>query len=77
MLVTHGHLTELRPQPYCDDCLVPLTMKPIMVKCPSYQGERRRLLGITYNTQTADTTMKKILGDHRDFNIEVVMEILE
>ena len=47
-----------------------------MIECPSYQGERCRLLGITYDIQTADAAMKKVLGDHRDFNIEVITEYL-
>ena len=28
-LATHGRLMQRRPQPFCDDCLVPLTVKHI------------------------------------------------
>ena len=40
--LTHVHLLEGNPQPYCDDCLVPLTVRHLLVECPSLVDERRR-----------------------------------
>ena len=33
--LTHGHYMERQHQPYCDDCLVPLSVKHILAECPS------------------------------------------
>ena len=33
--LTHGYLMEQNFQPYCEDCLVPLSVKHILVECPS------------------------------------------
>lgn len=38
--LTHVHLMEGNPQPYCDDCLVPLTIRHLLVECPSLEDER-------------------------------------
>lgn len=33
--LTHGYLMSREPQPFCDDCLVPLTVRHFLVECPS------------------------------------------
>ncbi|MPC62219.1 hypothetical protein E2C01_056302 [Portunus trituberculatus] len=43
----HTYLTQryLLPrdlQPYCDDCLVPLTVRDLLVECPSLTDLRHR-----------------------------------
>ena len=35
-----GFLVEGGHQPFCDDCLVPLTIKNIVIECPNYNVER-------------------------------------
>ena len=32
--LTHSFLMNGDPQPFCDDCLVPLTVRHIMIECP-------------------------------------------
>ena len=39
--LTHGYLMEQRPPPFCDDCIVPLTVRHILAECPTYNGMRR------------------------------------
>ena len=34
--LTHGHLMEGREQPYCEECIVPLTVYHIVTDCPEY-----------------------------------------
>ena len=41
-LLTHGYLMEGGRMPYCGDCLVPLSIKHVLVECPSYRDERCR-----------------------------------
>jgi hypothetical protein len=53
--LTHGHLMDRSYQPYCDDCLVPLTIKHLLIECPSLIHERIRYFN------TANPTMKTIL----------------
>ncbi|KAK3885203.1 hypothetical protein Pcinc_010547 [Petrolisthes cinctipes] len=43
-LLTHGFLMERAHPPYCDDCLVPLTVRHLIVECPSLGDLRRRHL---------------------------------
>ena len=42
--LTHGYLMNQDPPPYCLDCIVPLTVKHILLECPSY-GQHRHLFG--------------------------------
>ena len=45
--LTHGFLMEQGPPPYCDDCIVPLTVRHLLVECPSFVTERRQHFGAT------------------------------
>lgn len=42
--LTHGYLMSRGVQPYCDDCLVPLTVRHLLVECPSLGDLRTRYL---------------------------------
>ena len=75
-LLTHGHLMEGRPAPYCEDCIVPLTIKHILAECPSYHQERRRFFNIDPAMQDFDIILGYILGDRTDFNIDSIMQFL-
>ncbi len=33
--LSHGYLIFRKSQPFCDDCLVPLTVRHFLVECPS------------------------------------------
>ena len=41
---THGYLMNQDPPPYCMDCIVPLTVRHILLECPSYM-QHRHLFG--------------------------------
>ena len=43
--LTHSFLMEQGPPPYCDDCIVPLTVRHLLVECPSFMTERRQHFG--------------------------------
>ena len=55
--VTHGHLMNGGTLPYCDDCLVPQTVKHIIVECPSHNEKRTRLFG------KSNLTLQEVLID--------------
>ena len=60
--LTHGFLMEKGNVPYCQECIVPLTIKHILIECPSYAQERRRYLG-------ENPTMTTVLnGPNTDLN---------
>ena len=42
--LTHKYLMTDEPQPFCNDCLVPLTVRHLLVECPSLGDLRRRFL---------------------------------
>ena len=42
--LTHEHLLTNDPIPYCEDCIVPLTIKHLLIECPSHL-ESRDLFG--------------------------------
>ncbi|MPC73320.1 hypothetical protein E2C01_067644 [Portunus trituberculatus] len=42
--LTQRYLLTRDPQPYCDDCLVSLTMRHLLVECPSLTDSRHRYL---------------------------------
>ena len=63
--LTHGHLMSQDPQPFCDDCLVPLTVRHILVECPSLGSERNQYLS-GCRGERDDFLLSKILGQECD-----------
>ncbi|MPC46392.1 hypothetical protein E2C01_040113 [Portunus trituberculatus] len=47
---TQRYLLTRDPQPYCDDCLVPLTVRHLLMECPS----------LTYGTATSTAVAVEI-----------------
>ena len=67
--LTHGFLMCGGPQPFCEDCLVPLTVRHLMVECPSLKDEREKYF---YNFRNIDGSysLAKILGsDFKEQNL--------
>ena len=60
--LTHGYLMSGGVQPYCDDCLVPLTVRHLLVECPSLGELRDRHL---YRCRGADGAfhLSLVLGE--------------
>ena len=75
--LTHGYLMDGRPPSYCQDCLVPLTVKHLLAECPSLHQQRQRYFSILPHRRDADTLMKEILKDSRAFDTERIMEFLK
>ena len=38
--MTHGYLLNQELPPYCDDCIVPLSVEHVLCECPSYADQR-------------------------------------
>ena len=64
--LTHGHLMSRDPQPFCDDCLVPLTVKHILVECPTLRDDRNRYMS-GCRGERGDFLLSKVLGHDCDF----------
>ena len=58
--LTHEYLLKGENQPYCQDCIVPLTVKHLLIECPSFQDQRRQL---TQGNNGSPTELIHILGD--------------
>jgi len=57
--MTHQYLLGGGDRPYCEDCLVPLSVKHMMIECPSYAEHRAR-----YFRHLGDPlTLRAILGE--------------
>ena len=60
--LTHGFLMSREPPPFCEDCLVQLSVKHLLVECPSISEKRER-----YFTSCKDSDgrflLSKILGE--------------
>ena len=46
--LTHSYLMSGEYQPYCDDCLMPLIIRHLLVDCPSLLELRQRFLFIVF-----------------------------
>ncbi|MPC81335.1 hypothetical protein E2C01_075945 [Portunus trituberculatus] len=54
------------PQPYCDDCLVPLTVRQLLVECPSLIDLRHRYL---YRCHDGDSVGRSESSSLRVFSL--------
>ena len=59
--LTHGYLMSGDYQPFCQDCLVPLTVRHFLIECPSFEDARCRHLPIRQAGEDSHT-LEKILG---------------
>ena len=75
--LTHQYLMEGGHQPYCDDCIVPLTVKHVLAECPSFGDTRQRIFP---ETQIADSNeaMKLMIAETpgTPYNIDKIMSYL-
>ena len=74
-LLTHGHLMERRPQPYCPDCLVPLTVKHFIAECPSYRDLLHQHFPSTVNVIDCTERLRIALADN-NFTIAPLINYL-
>lgn len=76
--LTHGHLLEGTNGPYCEDCILPLTVKHIIAECPSYDEGRRHFFPATTN-MTYNERMTEILAEKNNtpFNADSVIMFLQ
>jgi ribonuclease HI len=75
--ITHGHLMERTPAPYCMDCLVPQTIIHVLCECPSF-GVARRQFFPHLSQNDPDTHLKSILAqpEHGSYNVDRLVEYL-
>ena len=60
--LTHSYLMSRDHVPYCDDCLVPLTVRHILVECPSLIDLRHRYLYRCRGRGNGVYCLSRILG---------------
>ena len=64
--LTHGYVMNREYEPYCHDCIVPLTIRHLLVECPSL-GELRNQFLLDCIERDGNFSMVKILGDSVEF----------
>jgi len=77
-LTTHRHYMERTPPPFCNDCLVPLTVMHFIAECPSLLGERRRFFPETAHSNNATDTLRIILAEQENliYNVKSLKNYL-
>ncbi|MPC70501.1 hypothetical protein E2C01_064751 [Portunus trituberculatus] len=60
--LTQRYLLTRDPQPYCDDCLVPLTVWHLLVECPSLIELRHRYFYRSRGRDSGVYYLSKVLG---------------
>ena len=75
--ITHGHLMERAPAPYCMDCLVPQTVTHFLCECPSY-GDARRQFFPYLCQDNPDANLNSILAqpERGNYNVDRLVEYL-
>ena len=71
--LTHGYLMAGDYQPFCDDCLVPLTVRHLLVECPSLGDLRDHIFAGRTNDDAFG--LRAILG--KDCLVEDISRFLE
>ena len=74
--LTHRFLMEKLPQPHCEDCIVPLTVRHLLVECPSYCDERHKFLG-DCRDRDGSLSLSTILGSNFSENIFKYLKTLK
>ena len=59
--LTHGFLMCRGPQPFCEDCIVPLTVRHLIIECPSLEDEREKYFS-SFRNNDESYSVGKILG---------------
>ena len=70
---THNYLLNNIPRPFCEDCLVPLSLAHILAEFPEYSVQRRRNFGADGIVQSVD--LRHILRDD-DLAVTAVFSFL-
>ena len=60
--LTHSYLMSRDCQPYCEDCLVPLTVRHLLVECPSLLDFRHRYLYRCRDRSSGVFSLSRMLG---------------
>ena len=72
--LTHGFLMSGDPPPYCEDCLVPLTIRHLLIECPSLEEKRRHHLSGCQDGE-GNFLLIKVLGE--ECNIDNLFNFIE
>ena len=65
--MTHSYIISRDNEPVCDECIVPLTVKHLLVECPSLVEYRSQFLSYGRDLNGI-FRLDKILGPEGDFN---------
>ena len=63
-------------QPYCDDCLVPLSVKHFLTECPSFIELRSQYLS-ECRGENGNYVLSKVLGEKVGSNDDAVFRYIE
>ena len=73
--LTHGFLMAGTHQPVCEDCIVPLTVRHLLIECPSLGNLRDRFLSEARG-EDGRYILAKILGEDVTYNFSGVFKFV-
>ena len=72
---THEYLLKGEHQPYCEDCLVPLTVIHILAECPNFNEDRLRYFGLNPSIELIlkndEPTVQSVFNFLHDINFNL------
>ncbi|XP_076039458.1 uncharacterized protein LOC143024529 [Oratosquilla oratoria] len=74
--LTHGYLMSGENQPYCEDSLITMTIKHLLVECPSYRELREHHFP-NKKKRDGNYSLAKILGKELQYDYEGVIKFLK
>ena len=74
--LTHCHLMKKEPAPVCQRCRVTVSVLHVLIECPLYHDQRRKLLPNAADL-TNEEGLRQILAEETNFNIEKILVFLK
>ena len=74
--LTHGFLMSGDPQPFCKDCLVPMSVKHLLIECPSHIELRTQYLS-ECRGDSGSFVFSKVLGENENLNVCSIFRYIE
>jgi len=74
--LTHQYLMENTYEPYCEDCLVPLTVRHVIAECPNYRDERSISFPGTENMAEEEIMSAMLTEYNGKYDISALLQYL-
>ena len=74
--LTHGHLMKNEPAPLCQRCRVIVSVQHVLIECPLYHEQRRKLLPNAAEL-TNEEGLRQLLAEQAKPDIDKILDFLK